>query len=500
MEDRFVKTVESITFNSIKEKNFSLSPAQHKKLVIPNKRLIAVSSFLERKLSGNDLGQEVGMLNYIEKSPYYFIRTKGLQPHSFILDISKESVLPIMPQSFIDMSLKKGDLIISKDGNIGEIVILDKDYPNFMLSGALYKLPVKQHKYYLLAFMKHPVVREQLDYLTPKGATLRHCKTLFLDCKIPLPSNNQEKTVKYIEVLTQSIINKEIEIREKFYRIINSIEDELCSNQKCHSFSYKMPTLNEIVQNERIDTNLYCRKFKSESFKIDNYINGYKTLEELGFTLSRGQNLQVSNIGESIYTKKKHKGFYTLILPKFLSKYGSVEKVEYLGNPNKLKTLLKGDLIFGAEGFEKGRSYVVIEDTEKTITNIHGITIQQKESHSINRAIYVKCILDYLREKGMIDLYAVGGNGGSLAQKYWDIIHFPTFPEAVIDRIVKMYYNAEYIEDNSNISMDDFLEKDSQSNLEAGIYNLEKSIVRLNKLLENAITCIIEDKECTITF
>ena len=89
MEDRFVKTVESITFNSIKEKNFSLSPAQHKKLVIPNKRLIAVRSFLERELSGNDLGQEVGMLNYIEKSPYYFIRTKGLQPHSFILEISK---------------------------------------------------------------------------------------------------------------------------------------------------------------------------------------------------------------------------------------------------------------------------------------------------------------------------------------------------------------------------------------------------------------------------
>lgn len=48
------------------------------------------------------------------------------------------------------------------------------------------------------------------------------------------------------------------------------------------------------------------------------------------------------------------------MLPKFLSKYGTVDKVEYLGNPNSLKTLKKGDLIFGAEGFEKGRSIVII--------------------------------------------------------------------------------------------------------------------------------------------
>ena len=44
------------------------------------------------------------------------------------------------------------------------------------------------------------------------------------------------------------------------------------------------------------------------------------------------------------------------MLPKFLSKYGTVDTIESLGNQNDLKTLQKGDLIFGAEGFEKGRS------------------------------------------------------------------------------------------------------------------------------------------------
>lgn len=41
------------------------------------------------------------------------------------------------------MNLKEGDLIISKDGNIDEIAILDKDYPNYMLLGVLYKILIE---------------------------------------------------------------------------------------------------------------------------------------------------------------------------------------------------------------------------------------------------------------------------------------------------------------------------------------------------------------------
>ena len=71
---------------------------------------------------------------------------------------------------------------------------------------------------------------------------------------------------------------------------------------------------------------------------------------------------------------------------------------------------------------------VVLEEQDRVITNIHGITIQHKNK-DINLSVFVKLFLDYLRNKGLIDLYAVGGNGGSLAQKYWDSIPFPLFPE-----------------------------------------------------------------------
>lgn len=187
------------------------------------------------------------------------------------------------------------------------------------------------------------------------------------------------------------------------------------------------------------------------------------------------------------------------MLPKFLSKYGTVDRIEYLGNQHDLKTLKKGDLIFGAEGFEKGRSIVIIEEKERTITNIHGITIQQDE-HNVVKAIYVKCCLDYLRNKGLIDLYAVGGNGGSLAQKYWEIIPFPSFDELKQQEIAKLYHNSEINYDSKTFMLENFLAKDDEYNEQAGIYELDKTAKQLKEILNSAIENVINDKTVDINF
>jgi len=499
MSNSYIKTPTAISFSHIVEKDFTLSSSQYMDLVMPNQNFLFVKDFLSRPLQRKDLGVEVGSLNYIRKSTHYFLRTKALQEHSFIPEITSETAVPVNPKVFVNFNLKKGDLIISKDSNIGEIVILDKDYPNYMLSGALYKLPVSDKKYYLLAFIKHNIFREQLDFIVPKGATIRHAKTMFLDCKIPMPNHNSNNTIKFIELLTQAIINKEQLIKNRHESILNLIEQELLSNQKPNKFKFELPNIKEIENIGRLDTNLYREHFKKIVFQIENYKNGFQTIQELGFSLSRGQNLQVSNIGDSIYSKKKYNKFYTLMLPKFLSKYGTVDKIEYLGNPNSLKTLQKGDLIFGAEGFEKGRSIVIIEEQDRVITNIHGITIQQEE-HNVNKAIFVKCCLDYLRSKGLIDLYAVGGNGGSLAQKYWDIIPFPKFDKTKQDEIALLYHSStsNYLSDT--FTLDNFLEQDNAFNETAGIYELDKTAKQLKEILNKAIDDIANDREVNITF
>lgn len=495
----YIHIPNAIDLQEFVNNNFSLSSSQYVKLVMPNKNYKFVRDFLKRPLNRKDLGVEVGSLNYIDESPYLFIRTQAFQEHSFLLDINKESALPIMPSVFVQMNLKEGDVLISKDSNIGEVIILDKDYPNCMLSGAIYRLPVKDEwRYYLLALIKHSIFREQLDFMVPKGATIRHAKTKFLDCKIPLPNNNAEKVVCFISLLTQAIVNKEKIIHHRHIAILQLIEKELEENQSNSDFCYNLPKFTEVEELNRIDTNMYRFYFKKEVFKIVNYRNGSKNIDELGFKMSRGQNLQVSNIGKSIYSDEKHPNFYTLVLPKFLSKYGIIDKVKYLGNQNTLKELKEGDLIIGAEGFEKGRSIVVIEGKSKTITNIHGITIQQEE-HNLLKAVFVKCFLDYLRSKGLIDLFAVGGNGGSLAQKYWTYIPFPNFPEPKQKEIAKLYHNPKEYK-TEDFTLDNFLTKDDEFNSTAGIYELDKTAKYLKDKLNKAIDDIVNDREVKIEF
>jgi hypothetical protein len=353
----------------------------------------------------------------------------------------------------------------------------------------------KDYFFYFYAMTKTKSFKEQW---LGKGGIQKN--TVASDrAKTYLPKINNLEIVNFVSILTQAIINKEKLIKVRHETILKTIETELLKNQKPNKFSFELPRINEIEEVGRLDTNLYRKHFKNVVFEIQNYKNGFQAISELGFTLSRGQNLQVSNIGESVYSKKKYTNFYTLMLPKFLSKYGTVDKIEYLGNQNNLKTLQKGDLIFGAEGFEKGRSIVIIEEQSRAITNIHGITIQQKE-HNVNKAIYVKCCLDYLRSKGLIDLYAVGGNGGSLAQKYWEIIPFPKFDTSKQNEIAKLYHNIIVEYKSDTFTLENFIEQDIIFNENAGIYELDKTAKQLKEILNKAIDSIVNDKEVEIKF
>lgn len=499
MKKKYVDIPTFTTYNEIINKNHTLSATQYKSFNIVNENVKSVSDFLYRDLNREDLGYEVGSEAYVDDSSCYFIKTKALQPETYLLDINKESFQCIVPKALITSGLKKGDLIISKDSNVGEIAILDKDYPNCMLCGGIYKLPVKENKYYLLAFIKSELFREQIDYLVPRGSTIRHGKKKFLECQIPMPNLNSENTIKYVELLMQAIVNKEQEIHRKYNLILELIQNELEKNQKDESFKYSLPNISEIMELDRMDSSLYSKVFKKKEFLITNYKYGASTVEELGFKIFRGQNLQVSNIGKSIQTTTYKKGYYALVLPKFLSKYGTVNKVQYLGNPNLLKTLKKGDIIFGAEGNEKGRSLVILDEQNNTITNIHGITLNQN-SHNMQKGICVKLMLDYYRSKGMIDDYAVGGNGGSLAIKYWGLLKFPNFPNHIEEKFVKLYSNPTVEYKCMDCNVNNFLEYDSDFNARSGIYEIDKTVKILKQKLEQAIENIASNIEVDCRF
>ncbi|PJA47006.1 hypothetical protein CO172_03230, partial [Candidatus Uhrbacteria bacterium CG_4_9_14_3_um_filter_36_7] len=215
---------------------------------------------LDRPLKPSDKGIEVGSQSYITHSPFQFIRTKGLQPESFLPSFSPESVVPVLPTSFKKIGLKEGDVLISKDSNIGEVIILDRDYPQHMISGGIYRLPITKQKYYIFGLLKSEFFKTQLLFLVSRGTTIKHAKTLFLDCEIPFPNQkNKDEVIKHIESLVLSIIAQEKSVKEKSELLNQLIEKEL-ANQKSNTFHYEYPTLKKIGENSRLDTGTYSKR------------------------------------------------------------------------------------------------------------------------------------------------------------------------------------------------------------------------------------------------
>ncbi|MFY9391313.1 MAG: hypothetical protein WAP10_01470 [Bacteroidales bacterium] len=500
MSNSYVKTPTAISFSHIVEKDFTLSSSQYMDLVMPNEKFLFVRDFLSRPLQRKDLGVEVGSLNYIGKSTHYFLRTKALQQHTFLPEVTSETALPIMPNSFVKMNLKKGDLIISKDSNIGEIVILDKDYPNYMLSGALYKLPVSEKKYYLLAFVKHNIFREQLDFMVPKGATIRHAKTMFLDCKIPMPNHNAENTIKFVELITQAIINKERLIKERHSVIIELIEKELLENQNTQKFKFELPRLSEIEAVGRLDVARYSKEYKEFEHLIFNYKNGRFKLSEKGYSVKRGQNLQISNIGESYYSDRNIKGFYRLAVSSNFSEYSTVEKLTYIGNPNNLTKINQGEIVFSARGAQFGRVIIYPENVENVITNIDSLVISNPDA-PLFQSIFIAMFLNRLRWNRHIYKVAITGSGANSLTSYQsDDINFPNFSEDKQKKIASLYHNSNSNYQAGTFTLDNFLKKDNAFNETAGIYELDKTAKQLKEILNKAIDDIANDREVTINF
>ncbi len=316
----YVRVPTEISIKDLVTKSHSFSAAQYKGIIIKSKNKISLRDLLDRPLKPSDKGNEVGSQSYITRSPFQFIRTKGLQSESFLPSFSPESVVPILPASFKNMFLKEGDILISKDSNIGEVIILDKDYPKHMISAGIYKLPVKKNKYYIFSLLKSDFFKTQLSFLVSRGTTIKHAKTLFLDCEIPFPDKkNQEQVIRYVETLTRSIISFEKSIKEKTESLNTLIEKEL-NNQKNNLFHYEYPSLLKIKENSRLDAGTYSEEFKKIDFLIKNYKGGFNFLSPK--KLKSGNTPRQRSIGTVNNLK------YLWITPTNITDFGVVESAE----------------------------------------------------------------------------------------------------------------------------------------------------------------------------
>lgn len=123
---KYIHVPSQITIADIRTKRFSLSPSTYQSVPIPNSNtkklsecLLQAKPFLK--------GVEPGSLAYIKRSTHYLIRTRALQPYSNLICPHGDAIVPLNPNHFVDLGLSDGDIVMSKDSNIGECCMVDGD-------------------------------------------------------------------------------------------------------------------------------------------------------------------------------------------------------------------------------------------------------------------------------------------------------------------------------------------------------------------------------------
>lgn len=489
----YLRVPNEITLDEIRAKGFSLSAGMYRRVVIPTSAVKRVGDLLDVN-HPFDKGVEPGSLWYMKRSTHHFIRTKALQDYSYLLYPKGDATVPINPRVFVNVELQDGDILMSKDSNVGECAIIDGDqWQQHMFSGGVVRLHPICDRYYFFAFLKHPLFKTQLQTMLARGATIVHAKTLWLDCQIPFPNQSDaDRVVRYVSALMQVIVEKEKGIRQKNKAVDLTIEQELLEHQQSKAFIYALPIIQEIRELGRLDAGMYSEDFKRKQFRITNYKHGYANYKELGFDIGRGQNLQLSNIGKSIYSDEPKSNFYRLMAPTDISEYRTVRQFRYLGNKKNLDLLKQGDVVFGAEGFCKGRVVILADEVQRTISNIHGITFHHKQG-DITRGIFLGCFLGYLRNIGLVDAIGAGGSGGSLAIGYFHHVPFPKFPDHKQSEIARLYHNPAP-PPTDKPTLDTFVDWHRRWNENLGIWELDREMKSLQRTLADAQEKIIAGK------
>ncbi len=475
------------TFKSIKGKDCLLSSSLHKQTNVANNNHLSLKSLLSRELSRSDLGKEVGSINYVSGSNFFFIKTKALQTFSFLPILNSESTESIMPQSFVEYNLKAGDVILSKDSNIGEIVILDKDYPHYMLSGALYKLPLNEFdKFYILAFIKHRYFREQLNRLVPKGATLRHAGTKFLDCNIPFPLKNKEAIINHISNVTKKIIEIEIEIKKRDSEINDIIETELVENQKPDSnYSFSHATYRQLSTGNRLDTGVYSNTFQQITHLLTNYKLGVFYIDAA--KLRSGSTPKIRDISDY-----RDDGI-RWITPTNCSDWGFIQTHEKISTPTQNNLGEDAVLLINRTSRGGKGEYVGIGtfyDYDAYGEGHHNQGIYRITGYNKELLVFITTFMNTKMMRKYCSALSVGSKMKEIKSEQFLSIPIPTFGQKVIKQVYKLFYTENF---DRNI---DAILSLKHSNI--GLFHLSIAENILTKYLDSVLDMIINNIEFNV--
>ncbi len=480
---QFAKIPNTINYNNlVNHKNKSFSSSDYLSI-----KINCHYEYLENLILEPIYGKEIGSFNYIDKSKIKFIRTKCLQNTSILLNMKEQ--ININPKSFRNFNLLKGDILLVKDSNIGEICYLDEDLPNHSISSGIVKINFnkKIDNFYLIGILKSSFFKEQIDLMTPKGATIRHSKDNFKYTKIPIPSD--KKIIKKISILTQSLISKEIELKNKFNKINDIITNELNNNQKNKKYSYSMPTYQDIKEHNRLDTGLYTKEFKTIEFLIKNYTNGFYYLDakDLKSGSTPKENERIFNFGDINW-----------ITPTNMADTGIMNTIPKIAIKNKKYNITKDCILFinrtskGTKGEHVGISFFY--DYNKLGKGQHNQGLYRLDNKSKDELLYLSSYINSELARKLCSNISMGSKMKEMKSMDFEKLPIPSFGIDIQQQLAKLYYNQndDYLKHIEKFNITSFNKIDLEVNRNSGILDLNLQIQIIKSIIKNNINEMIK--------
>jgi len=486
---KYLTEKNTLTSDELLEKNFALSSGMYKGFSTKNKNLKPLKECLSRELKDTDKGREALSKNYIQNTGKFFIRNEALQNHLFTPLIDGQTRLEVHPEAMFNIELFKNDILISKDSNIGQTALLNEDFPNHMVSSGIYKLPLEKNKKYIFAFMKNDLFIDQLEYLTPRGTSLAHAKTLFLDCLIPFPNKEATKTISFVESIVESIIDKEELILKKIGKISEIIETELKNNQVKNSFNNSTTYL-EMKKIRRFNSSVFSYEKKQIDNLIKNYDNGHYFISE--------NDLKIGTTPKNRVIGNEDKLKYQWITPSNCSDYGYLQNIERIEHNGKNNITQNSVLFINRTSKGGSGKYVGITlfyDFDINGPGHHNQGIYKFENADLDELLFISAFFNSQIMRNYCSYLSVGTKMKELKSNHFTQIPIPKFKKIAKERINLLFSNKKILEKLENLSFDNFEEKDKQFTDSAGVLELALVISRYRKKLENIFDSILSDSE-----
>ena len=181
---------------------------QIKKINNGNK-VISIGELVEEGILTIDTGDEVGKLAY-GSGDVPFIRTSDISNWEIKVDPKHMVSNDIYERLAEKQDVQEGDILMVKDGTylIGSVAYITKHDTRIIYQSHLYKIRLYQNeyfdRYYLLAALSSPFVREQIRAFSFTQDIINSLGKRILDIRLPIPKTRVEMT-KISNYVRQSI-------------------------------------------------------------------------------------------------------------------------------------------------------------------------------------------------------------------------------------------------------------------------------------------------------